>query len=143
MMKEIGVLMTFPMNPHLEQQLDNRFNLFRLWNIPDKNQFFNDIRAAAVNTNVGADRQLIDSLPALEIVSSCSVGLDKVDLEYCKKKGIRVTNTPDVLTDDVADVAIGLIIATLRRICECDRFTKAGLWNKRDFKLTTKVGFHF
>ncbi|XP_071716911.1 glyoxylate/hydroxypyruvate/pyruvate reductase 2KGR-like [Rutidosis leptorrhynchoides] len=133
-MEAMGVLMTFPMNPYLEEQLDSRFNLFRLWNFPDQKDFFKNnassIRAAAVNTNIGANQELIDSLPGLEIVASCSGGLDKVDLEYCKKKGIRVTNTPDVLTDDVADVAIGLILALLRKICECDGYVKAGLWNK-------------
>ncbi|KAF8396458.1 hypothetical protein HHK36_018077 [Tetracentron sinense] len=57
---------------------------------------------------------MINSLPKLEIISSYSVGLDKIDLARCKEKGIRVTNTPDVLTEDVADLAIGLILATLR-----------------------------
>lgn len=141
-MEAIGVLLTFPMSSYLEQQLDKRFNLFRLWNLPKRNDFFKDnagsIRAVVGNANVGADRELIDSLPALEILSSFSVGLDKVDLVYCKEKGIRVTNTPDVLTDDVADLAIGLMLATLRRICECDRYVRGGLWNRGDFKLTTK-----
>nr|XP_043624456.1 glyoxylate/hydroxypyruvate/pyruvate reductase 2KGR-like [Erigeron canadensis] len=138
----MGVLMTYPMSSYLEQQLDTRFNLFRLWTIQNKPDFFKhnsaSIRAVVGDTNIGADRQLIDSLPGVEIVSSFSVGLDKIDLGYCKEKGIRVTNTPDVLTDDVADIAIGLILATLRRICESDRYVKAGFWKKGDFKLTTK-----
>lgn len=145
-MEAISVLITYPMNSYLEQQLDKRFKLFRLWDFSDKNDLFKKyshfIRAAAVNTVIGADRELIDSLPALEIVSSCSVGLDKVDLEYCREKGIKVTNTPDVLTDDVADMAVGLILATLRRICECDQYVRNGLWKKGDFKLTTKVWFY-
>ncbi|KAH9665959.1 glyoxylate/hydroxypyruvate reductase A HPR2 [Citrus sinensis] len=66
-------------------------------------------------TAVGADAELIDSLPKLEIVATCSAGLDKIDLVKCKEKGIQVTNTPDVLTDDVADAAIGLMLAVLRR----------------------------
>jgi len=77
-------------------------------------------------------------LPKLEIISSFSVGLDKIDLGKCKEKGIRVSNTPDVLTDDVADLAIALILATLRRICESDRYVRKGLWKKGDFKLSTK-----
>lgn len=60
-------------------------------------------------TAVGADAELIDSLPKLEIVATCSAGLDKIDLVKCKEKGIQVTNTPDVLTDDVADAAIGFV----------------------------------
>ncbi|XP_076945357.1 hydroxyphenylpyruvate reductase-like isoform X1 [Bidens hawaiensis] len=141
-MESIGVLMMCPMNSYLEHQLETRFNLHRIWTVPHKTHFLNlhsgSIRAIVGNATAGADRELIDSLPALEIVSSFSVGLDKVDLEYCKEKGIRVTNTPDVLTDDVADLAIGLTLTTLRKICECDRYVRSGLWKKGDFKLTTK-----
>ncbi|MFS8021077.1 putative hydroxyphenylpyruvate reductase [Helianthus anomalus] len=114
------------MSSHLEQQLQNRFTLFRLWNLPNITHFFNhnahNIQAVVGSTHIGADAELIDSLSALEIVLSFSVRLHKVDLAYCKEKVIRVTNTLDVLTDDVADTAIGLILATLKRVCEGDRF---------------------
>lgn len=136
--------MACPMSTYLEQELSKRFNLFKFWNFPQKDAFFKDnalsIRAVVGNATAGADSALIDSLPSLEIVSSFSVGLDKIDLGKCKEKGIRVTNTPDVLTEDVADLAIGLILTTLRGICSCDRYVRAGLWKtKGDFKLTTKV----
>lgn len=98
----------------------------------------NSIRAVVGNASASADSELIDSLPSLEIVSNYSVGLDKIDLAKCKEKGIRVSYTPDVLTEDVADLAIGLILATLRGICECDRYVRAGLWKTGNFKLTTK-----
>ncbi|CAK9185690.1 unnamed protein product [Ilex paraguariensis] len=141
-MEAIGVLMAGPMSPYLEKELDKRFKLFRFWNFPQKTEFLkensNSIRAVVGYTTAGADAQLIDSLPGLEIVASYSVGLDKIDLEKCKEKGIRVTNTPDVLTEDVADLAIGLILATLRKMCECDRYVRSGLWKKGDFRLTTK-----
>ncbi|KAL3528742.1 hypothetical protein ACH5RR_008064 [Cinchona calisaya] len=144
-MESIGVLMMCPMNSYLEQELDKRFKLFRFWNFPQtqNQQSFlkensNSIRAVVGNSLVGADTELIESLPKLEIVASFSVGLDKIDLKKCKQKGIRVTSTPDVLTEDVADLAIGLILAVLRRICECDRFVRNGLWKIGDFKLTTK-----
>ncbi|KAF3649665.1 hypothetical protein FXO37_18843 [Capsicum annuum] len=78
-------------------------------------------------------------LPRLEIVSSHSSGLDKIDLVKCKERGIRVTYTPDVVSDAVADMAILLIIATLRRICEADRFVRNGMWKQKDFSLTTKI----
>ena len=97
------------------------------------------ISAVVGNTVLGADSELIDSLPNLEIVSSYSVGLDKIDLVKCKERGIRVTNTPDVLTDDVADLAIGLALATLRKISVADGFLRNGLWKNSDFGLTTKV----
>ncbi|XAR50647.1 Hydroxyphenylpyruvate reductase [Bertholletia excelsa] len=141
-MEAIGVLMACPIMPYLEEELDRRFKLFRFWNFPHKKEFLKEhahsIRAVVGNAFAGADASLIDALPSLEIVASFSVGLDKVDLVKCKEKGIRVTNTPDVLTEDVADLTIGLILATLRRICESDRYVRSGLWKMGDFKLTTK-----
>lgn len=135
--------MMCPMNSYLEQELDKRFKLFRYWNFPQTQQFLkensNSIRAVVGNATAGADAELIESLPKLEIVSSFSVGLDKIDLNKCREKVIRVTNTPDVLTEDVADLAIGLMLAVLRRICECDRYVRKGLWKTGDYKLTTKV----
>ncbi|KAA8540406.1 hypothetical protein F0562_024675 [Nyssa sinensis] len=141
-MEAIGVLMTCPMSPYLEQELDKRYDFFRFWNFPQKKEFLrmhsHSIRAVVGNATIGANAELIDSLPKLEIVSSYSVGLDKIDLVKCKNRGIRVTYTPDVLTDDAADLAIALILATLRKICECDRYVRSGLWKNGDFKLTTK-----
>ncbi|GLT76196.1 hypothetical protein SLA2020_478690 [Shorea laevis] len=141
-MESIGVLMPIPMNGYLEQELDKRFNLLRLWKAPEKSGFIsthkNSIRAVVGNSKAGADAQLIEALPKLEIISSFSVGLDKIDLAKCKEKGIRVTYTPDVLTDDVADLAIGLMLAVLRKLCESDRYVRGGKWKKGDFRLTSK-----
>ncbi|XP_024022466.1 hydroxyphenylpyruvate reductase isoform X2 [Morus notabilis] len=141
-MESICVLMPIPMNAYLERQLEKRFNLFKLWTVPQKAQFIKDnadsVRAVIGNATSGADAELIDALPKLEIVASFSVGIDKVDLKKCKEKGIRVTNTPDVLTDDVADLAIGLMLALLRRLCESDRFVRSGKWKLGAYKLTTK-----
>lgn len=141
-MESIGVLMPIPMNSYLEGELEKRFNLFKLWTVPHKAQFLKEnadsVRAVIGNSSSGADADLIDALPKLEIVASFSVGIDKVDLKKCKEKGIRVTNTPDVLTEDVADLAIGLMLAVLRRLCESDRFVRSGKWKMGDYKLTTK-----
>jgi hydroxypyruvate reductase 2 len=105
-MESIGVLMTCPpFDPYLVEQLEKRFTLFKFHSIPDKAHFLNSnkasIRAVVGNASAGADAQLIHQLPNLEIVSSFSVGLDKIDLTKCRERVIRVTNTPDVLTDDV------------------------------------------
>ena len=135
--------MMCPMNSYLENELQKRYNLHRFWTCPEKSVFLethrSSIRAIVGNASVGADAKLIDDLPKLEIISSFSVGVDKIDLGKCKEKGIRVTNTPDVLTEDVADLAIGLILALLRRLCECDRYVRSGKWKYGDFQLTTKV----
>ena len=133
--------MACPMNSYLEQELEKRFNLLRFWKVPEKSTFLatheNSIRAVVGNASAGADAELIEALPKLEIVASFSVGLDKIDLAKCKEKGIRVTNTPDVLTEDVADLAIGLMLAVLRKLCESDRYVRSGKWKKGDYMLTT------
>ncbi|EMS68593.1 Glyoxylate reductase [Triticum urartu] len=144
-MESLGVLLLHPMNAYLEQELDRRFRLFRFWDSPPdgRAEFLranaSAIRAVVGNASYNADAALIDALPSLEIVASFSVGIDRVDLPKCRERGIRVTNTPDVLTDDVADLAVGLSIAALRKIPQADRYVRAGLWKaKGDYTLTTR-----
>ncbi|KAK7855111.1 glyoxylate/hydroxypyruvate/pyruvate reductase 2KGR-like [Quercus suber] len=141
-MESIDVLMLCPMISYLEQELQRRFNVLKLWTAPEKSRFIKDnsatIRAIVADGSHGADAKMIEALPRLEIVSSNSVGVDKIDVKKCREKGVRVTYTPDVLTDEVADLAIGLILAVLRRLCESDRYVRSGKWKKGDFRLTTK-----
>ena len=82
---------------------------------------------------------LLDELPKLEIISVFGVGYDGVPVDYCKKRGITVTNTPDVLTDDVADVAVGLVMMTARGFVRLNRFVHTGGWLKKGPELTTKI----
>ncbi|MFO1308841.1 MAG: 2-hydroxyacid dehydrogenase [Burkholderiales bacterium] len=84
--------------------------------------------------------ELLDALPELEIISVFGVGYDGVPIEYCRKRGLKVTNTPDVLTDDVADVAVGLVLMTGRGFGKAERFVRSGEWEKRGPELTTKLG---
>jgi lactate dehydrogenase-like 2-hydroxyacid dehydrogenase len=79
------------------------------------------------------------ALPALGIVAINGVGFDKVDLAEARRRNIRVTTTPGVLTDDVADLAVGLMISLLRRLPSADRFVRDGSWSKGDFPLARKV----
>ncbi|KAL0919965.1 hypothetical protein M5K25_009058 [Dendrobium thyrsiflorum] len=144
-MESLGVLLLLPMNPYLESELDRRCKLFRLWELPKASRkdflYANSpsIRALVGNSAAGADADIIDALPQLEIVVSYSVGFDKVDLAKCRSRGIRVTNTPDVLTDDVADLAIALSIATLRKICSADRYLRSAAWKtKGQYMITSK-----
>src|SRR5207237_3100430 len=82
---------------------------------------------------------LLDALPALEIISVFGVGYDGVPVDYCRQRAIKVTNTPDVLTDDVADVAVGLIMMTGRGFVRANRFVQAGDWMERGPPLATKI----
>jgi lactate dehydrogenase-like 2-hydroxyacid dehydrogenase len=83
---------------------------------------------------------LLEQLPKLEIISVFGVGYDGVPVAYCKGRGIKVTNTPDVLTDDVADVALGLVLMTGRGFAKLNRFARSGEWEKKSPELTTKLG---
>jgi lactate dehydrogenase-like 2-hydroxyacid dehydrogenase len=83
---------------------------------------------------------LLDALPKLEIISVFGVGYDGVPVDYCRQRGIKVTNTPDVLTDDVADVAVALVMMTGRGFARLERFVRSGAWQTRGPDLTTKLG---
>ena len=142
-MENVCILLTYPVPEYLVQELEKRFRVFKFRDVASNPQLIGEISSsirAIVGTSAwGADAGLIDELPKLEIVASYSVGFDKIDLFKCKERGITVTNTPDVLSDDVADSAIGLALATVRRICVCDRFVRGGKWKEGEFELTTKV----
>lgn len=84
--------------------------------------------------------ELLDALPKLEIISVFGVGYDGVPVDYCRKRGLKVTNTPDVLTDDVADVAVGLVLMTGRGFAKAERFVRGGEWERRGPELTMKLG---
>jgi lactate dehydrogenase-like 2-hydroxyacid dehydrogenase len=86
-------------------------------------------RAMVGGGTVLVDKALLDRLPALEIVAINGVGYDRVDLDAVRARGVRVTTTLDILTDDVADLAIGLMLAVDRRIAFNDRTVRAGGWN--------------
>jgi lactate dehydrogenase-like 2-hydroxyacid dehydrogenase len=95
------------------------------------------IRGAAVTYNsVRGDRATLSLLPKLEIVSSFGVGYDHIDAEYAREHNVVVTNTPDVLTEEVADIALGLLIATLREFVKADRYLRSGLWRTQNFPLS-------
>jgi lactate dehydrogenase-like 2-hydroxyacid dehydrogenase len=95
------------------------------------------IRGAAITYNtVRGDSATLAQFPKLEIVSSFGVGYDHVDANYARDHNIMVTNTPDVLTEEVADIALGLLIATLREFVKADRYLRSGLWTTQQFPLS-------
>jgi lactate dehydrogenase-like 2-hydroxyacid dehydrogenase len=100
--------------------------------------------ASSIRGVVGAggtvyDEAILAKLPNVEIISVFGVGYDGVPLAYCKDRGIRVTNTPDVLTEDVADTALALVLMTSRRLVEANRFLHKGDWLRAQFPLASKV----
>jgi lactate dehydrogenase-like 2-hydroxyacid dehydrogenase len=95
------------------------------------------IRGVAVTFNtVRGDSATLALFPKLEIVSTFGVGYDHIDAVYARDHNIMVTNTPDVLTEEVADVALGLLIATLREFVKADRYLRSGLWTTQIYPLS-------
>jgi hydroxypyruvate reductase len=98
------------------------------------------IKAIATEANRGAARELIASLPNLEIISCFGVGVDRIDLAAARERGIPVTNTPGVMADECADLAIGMMLASARQIVAADRYVRSGEWLKGPIALGRSVG---
>ena len=97
------------------------------------------IRAIAASGESKVPRELIAQLPALEIVSVFGVGYDGIDVAAARERGIAVTNTPGVLDDEVADLAMALVLAVSRRLVEADRYVRSGAWANGPMPLARKV----
>jgi lactate dehydrogenase-like 2-hydroxyacid dehydrogenase len=99
------------------------------------------IRGVATEANRGADRALIAALPKLEVICVFGVGTDAVDLAAARERGVPVTHTPGILTDEVADLAVGLMLASARQIPFADRYVRDGSWaSKGPIPLGRSVG---
>ncbi|PWC76309.1 2-hydroxyacid dehydrogenase [Azospirillum sp. TSH64] len=137
------ILLVEPMMPAIEQALDAAYTVHRLSAAPDRDRLIAEVagrvRAVVTGGGTGVKNAVVDALPHLGIVAINGVGTDAVDLEHCRGRGVRVSNTPDVLTDDVADLAIGLMIAGSRRMMVGDRFVRAGQWPTGKLPLARKV----
>ena len=137
------IVLTIPIYASAVAQLDDAFTVHRLWQAKHHAAFFAEIgdRARAIVTGAyPVNAELMDALPKTEIIATQSVGLDHIDLKAAKARGIVVTNTPDVLTDDVADLGMALLLAVARRLVVGDRHVRNGLWLKGGLPLASKVG---
>jgi len=137
------LVMVGPMMPHVMEALDSDFTVHRLWEVEDKKALLQEVggqvRAIATGGHTGASAELMDALPKLEIIGCYGVGVDAIDLAHAAKRGVIVTNTPDVLNDDVANMAIALLLATTREIVEGDRYVRKGRWLKGAMHLTRSI----
>ena len=97
------------------------------------------IRAIAASGEAQVPEALIQQLPALEMISVFGVGYDGVDVAAARAHGVPVTNTPDVLSDDVADLGLALMLSIARRVPQADKFVRAGAWPNGPFPLARKV----
>ena len=138
------VLVVAPIYKPAQEKLEATYTTHPLWNASDRAALITEVapRIDVVVTSgggAGIQRALMEKLPGLKLIACFSVGLDSVDLVAARDRGIAVTNTPDVLTDDVADLAIGLMLASSRRMIAADRFVRTGRWLQGGFPLASKA----
>lgn len=122
--------------------LEAAYTVHKVWLAEDRDSFIDshaaNIRAIATRGELGASADLMRRLPKLELVSCYGVGTDAIDLAHARANNIRVTNTPDVLTGDVADIGIGLALALARQIPAADAYVRSGQWPKANMGLVTR-----
>ncbi|MCB5307972.1 2-hydroxyacid dehydrogenase [Yersinia massiliensis] len=138
-----AVLIIAPVMDYLTEKLEQNFTVYKLFDVSDQSVFLaeqgKNIKGIVTRGDIGVTNEVLALLPEVEIISIFGVGTDAVDLDYTRERKIIVTTTPGVLTDDVADTALGLIIATSRRLCQADKFLRAGQWPHSSLPLASKV----
>jgi len=129
------VLLLSALHEPTQRRLEERYQVHHLYKAADKAALLASLagqcEVAVTTGGRGIDAATMGALPGLRLVACFGVGVDAIDLAYCRSHGIAVTNTPDVLTDDVADLAIALLLASLRQVVAGDRWVREGHWVSR------------
>lgn len=116
-----------------------------LFTLLDEDDLRNDpaqvasVAGIVTRSNYRIPAELIDRLPGLRIITTNGVGYDGIALDHARQKNIVVTNTPDVLNKAVAELAVGMLLALLRKLPEADGFVRAGAWEESPFPLGTSL----
>jgi hydroxypyruvate reductase len=122
--------------------LEQHFVVHKYW-LQDAESFLREhahsIRGALTRAAKGIKKELIEQLPALEVISGFGVGVDATDLDTCRRLGIKVSNTPRVLNECVADTGLALMLAVTRKICAADSFARSGAWESTQFEGAWKM----
>jgi lactate dehydrogenase-like 2-hydroxyacid dehydrogenase len=139
--EKIHLVVHGPRKPIVDNGFPDQFVLHQFETIGDLDRLTPEIadkvRGLAITYNtVRGDAKTLAKFPKLEIVSSFGVGYDHVDAAYARDHNIMVTNTPDVLTEEVADIAMGLLICTLREFIKADKYLRSGLWQTQQYPLS-------
>src|SRR5579871_448780 len=139
--EKIDLVVHGPIKPIVTNGFSDQFVLHQFETTGDLERLTPEVaarfRGLAVTYNtVRGDARTLARFPKLEIVSSFGVGYDHIDAAYAREHNIMVTNTPDVLTEEVADIAMGLLICTLREFVKADRYLRSGLWHTQQYPLS-------
>jgi lactate dehydrogenase-like 2-hydroxyacid dehydrogenase len=138
--ERVEVLLVGPPKPTIVNGLAP-FTLHRLGEAKDRDALLNEIggRVRAIASSVTAEPiggELMGKLPRLEIVSTFGVGYDHIEVQWAAAHGVTVTNTPQVLTEEVADTSLGLLLCTVREFPQAERYLRAGKWPERAYPLS-------
>jgi lactate dehydrogenase-like 2-hydroxyacid dehydrogenase len=136
----VEILQTHKLLATCEEALAARYTVHKLHEAPDKDALIAKVAGAVrgiAGGNVGP--ALMDKLPKLEIIANFGVGYDSIDTAAARARNVRVTNTPNVLNDAVAEITIGLMIALARRIPQADQFVRQGKWPAGNFPLLSEL----
>src|SRR5262249_6239093 len=139
--EKADVLLIGPPKPVIVAGLASAFNIVKLPDAKERERFFAEsgprVRGMAVAaTEERVDGPFMTRFPRLEIVASFGVGYDHVDAALAGAHGVTVTNTPDVLTEEVADPALGLLLCTVREFPQAERYVRAGKWPQKNYPLS-------
>ncbi len=136
------VILTGPVLQSAADALEREFRVHQMWEAEDQAGFLKahrGTRFVAATYHGKLDAAMMDALPALEIISNFGVGVDGIDLDAARVRKIRVTNTPEVLNDAVAEMALALMLAVARRIVQADAHVRSGRWLDGNFGLTGEL----
>ncbi len=137
------LLLTGKMVPVVEEGVDKNFTVHRLANAKDRDAFLEEvsprIRAIATGGQFSVAAAMMGKMPKLEIVANFGVGYDSVDAKWAGEHGIVVTNSPDVLNDEVADTTVALLLNTLRELPQAEKYLRAGKWLEKPYPLTNTL----
>lgn len=132
MSEKPSIVLVNPLYAPTQKKLEDEYVVHRLWEADDQSSWLAElsdtVTAVVTDGGSGASAELLRQLPKVKVISVFGVGVDAVDLDYCKSNGIRVGNTPDVLTDDVADIAIALALGSFRQLTFAHNYTCEGRW---------------
>jgi hydroxypyruvate reductase len=137
------ILQTMAMPPRITERLGDRYEVLRLWEAENANDLIEargrEVRAVLTMGHGKVDAATIDALTNLEVISVMGVGYDGVDVGHAISKGAQTTNTPGVLSAEVANLAIGLVLAVTREIPKADAYIRDGRWLKADLPLNRTI----
>ncbi|NIE98718.1 2-hydroxyacid dehydrogenase [Pantoea sp. Acro-805] len=138
-----SILIIQPLMPQLDEKLSQHFDCHRLYDYQDPAQFLQqhgeEIRGIVTRGDVGVETALLEQLPACKAIAVFGVGTDRIDLGYTKAQGIQVSITSDILTDDVADLAMTLTLGFTRNLVAYHQFARSGAWENTGVTLSSKA----